>query len=60
MSMSTHSQWVDHTVTPPQALYDCGYSATDIIVTLFRVVRNSTTLNEFVKLEFLKVLTVFC
>ncbi len=27
----------------------------DIIVTLFRVVRSSTTLNEFVKLEFLKV-----
>jgi replication factor C subunit 2/4 len=31
-----------------------GYSASDIITILFRVVRNSATLNEFVKLEYIR------
>lgn len=39
-----------------QSLFDGGYSATDIITTLFRVVRNAD-LHEFVKLEFIKVRT---
>ncbi len=37
-----------------QALFNSGYSATDIITTLFRVVRN-TDMNEFLKLELIKV-----
>lgn len=37
-----------------QGLFDSGYSAIDIITTIFRVTRNST-IAEFVKLEFLKV-----
>jgi len=37
-----------------QSLFDAGYSSTDIITTLFRVVRN-TDMPEFLKLEFIKV-----
>lgn len=37
-----------------QALYDQGYSANDIIGTLFRVVRGNTALDEFMKLEMLR------
>lgn len=37
-----------------QQLYDSGYSSTDIIQTLFRVVRN-TDMPEFLKLEYIKV-----
>ena len=36
-------------------LCDLGYSATDIITTLFRVVRNYK-MQEFLKLEFIKVM----
>ena len=36
-------------------LCDLGYSATDIITTLFRVVRNYK-MQEFLKLEFIKVI----
>ena len=32
-----------------------GYSASDIITILFKVVRNSTSMHEFVKLEYIKV-----
>ena len=39
----------------PQALCDMGYSASDIITILFKVVRNSTSMHEFVKLEYIKV-----
>jgi replication factor C subunit 2/4 len=35
-------------------LCDLGYSASDIITTLFRVVRNYAQLHEFVKLEYIK------
>jgi replication factor C subunit 2/4 len=35
-------------------LYDLGYSPTDIITTLFRVVKNYD-MAEYLKLEFLKV-----
>lgn len=35
-------------------LCDTGYSAMDIITTLFRVARNTDNLQEFLKLEFLK------
>jgi replication factor C subunit 2/4 len=37
-----------------QKLFDDGYSATDIITTLFRIVRNAD-LQEWVKLEYIKV-----
>ena len=39
---------------PVQALCDLGYSAMDIITTVFRVVRNYD-MHEFLKLEFIKV-----
>lgn len=32
-----------------------GYSASDIITTLFRVVRNFGGMNEYLKLEYIKV-----
>lgn len=32
-----------------------GYSASDVVTTLFRVVRNYAALSEFVKLEYIKV-----
>lgn len=38
----------------PQQLVDLGYSAMDIITTVFRVAKNAD-LQEFVKLEFLRV-----
>lgn len=40
----------------PQKLWDSGYSALDIITTLFKVTRNATDMAEFMKLEFLKVI----
>ena len=47
----------DHRPWPAaQTLFDGGYSATDIITTLFRVVRNAE-LHEFVKLEYIKART---
>ena len=38
-----------------QKLFNDGYSATDIITTLFRIVRNAD-LQEWIKLEYIKVL----
>ncbi len=40
-----------------QGLLDMGYSSTDVISTIFRVVRNypADKMEEFVKLEFLRV-----
>ncbi len=38
-----------------QALCDMGYSASDIITTLFRVVKSSPGMNEYLKLEYIKV-----
>ena len=35
-------------------LYDLGYSPTDIITTLFRVIKNYD-MEEYLKLEFMKV-----
>jgi len=37
-----------------KALLDSGYSASDVITILFRVVRNAPNLHEFVKLEYIK------
>jgi Replication factor C C-terminal domain len=44
-----------------QSLLDMGYSATDVISTLFRVVRNypGEKMEEFIKLEFLRVRALF-
>ena len=36
-------------------LYDLGYSPTDIITTLFRIIKNYD-MAEFLKLEFMKVI----
>ncbi len=43
------------TVASVQRLCDQGFSASDIITILFRVVRNHNTLPEFLKLEYIKV-----
>lgn len=36
-------------------LWDKGYSAVDIVTTLFRVVKNMDGLHEYIKLEFIRV-----
>ncbi len=41
----------------PQKLFDAGYSSSDVITTLFRVVRN-TEMPEFLKLEYIKVTSI--
>ncbi len=43
--------WISRCV---QKLFNDGYSATDIITTLFRIVRNAD-LQEWIKLEYIKV-----
>ena len=45
---------IDNAYNIMKHLCDLGYSATDIITTLFRVVRNYK-MQEFLKLEFIKV-----
>lgn len=35
-------------------LYDLGYSPTDVITTLYRIIKNYS-MEEYLKLEFLKV-----
>lgn len=45
---------IDNACNIMKHLCDLGYSATDIITTLFRVVRNYK-MQEFLKLEFIKV-----
>jgi hypothetical protein len=47
----------DEACSSLKQLYDLGYSPTDIITTLFRVVKNYD-MAEYLKLEFLKVNTV--
>ena len=37
-------------------LWDQGYSAIDVVVTIFRVVKASDKMPEYTKLEFIKVL----
>ena len=38
-----------------QELWDQGYSAVDVVVTIFRVVKASDKMPEYTKLEFIKV-----
>jgi replication factor C subunit 2/4 len=45
---------IDDAYEGMRALADMGYSASDIITILFRVVRNNTAMNEFLKLEYIK------
>ncbi|KAG7669509.1 hypothetical protein Ndes2526B_g05849 [Nannochloris sp. 'desiccata'] len=45
---------IDDAYEGMRALCDMGYSASDIITILFRVVRNYGGLNEFLKLEYIK------
>lgn len=45
---------IDEAYEGMRGLCDMGYSASDIITILFRVVRNSASLNEFVKLEYIR------
>jgi hypothetical protein len=44
-----------HACAVVQALCDLGYSASDIITIFFRVVRNFPGMNEYLKLEYIKV-----
>lgn len=45
---------IDDAYEGMKALLDMGYSCSDIITILFRVVRNASNLHEFVKLEYIK------
>ncbi|PRW18302.1 Replication factor C subunit 2 [Chlorella sorokiniana] len=45
---------IDDAYEGMRALCDLGYSASDIITTLFRVVRNFGGMNEYLKLEYVK------
>lgn len=45
---------IDDAYTGLKQLYDLGYSATDIITTLFRVVKNYEMV-EYLKLEYIRV-----
>lgn len=44
----------DDACTGLKQLYDLGYSPTDIITTLFRIIKNYD-MAEYLKLEFMKV-----
>lgn len=50
---------IDDAYEGMRVLCDMGYSANDIITILFRVVRNYASMNEFLKLEFIKTIG-FC
>jgi len=45
---------IDHALEKLSELWTQGYSAVDIVTTLFRVVKNSTQLEEWLKLEFVR------
>jgi replication factor C subunit 2/4 len=49
----------DEACSGMKQLYDLGYSPTDIITTLFRVVKNYD-MAEYLKLEMLKVTSQLC
>lgn len=45
---------IDEAYDGMKALYDMGYSASDIITIMFRVVKNYPSMNEYLKLEYVK------
>ncbi|GAA5879838.1 hypothetical protein JCM3774_001398 [Rhodotorula dairenensis] len=45
---------VDPAMDALNELYTAGYSAVDIVVTLFRVTKGMDSLSEFIKLEFIR------
>lgn len=47
---------IDHALDKLSELWTQGYSALDIVTTLFRVVKNSNQLEEFMKLEVRRIL----
>lgn len=46
---------IDEALARVNALWDQGYSAVDIVVTVFRVVKGMEELPEYLKLEFIRV-----
>ena len=46
---------IDEAYDGMTSLYSMGYSASDIITIMFRVVKNYSAMNEFLKLEYIKV-----
>lgn len=46
---------VDDSLKALDELWSSGYSAVDIVSTIFRVVKNNDTMPEYRKLEFIKV-----
>jgi replication factor C subunit 2/4 len=46
---------IDAAMKKLQELWDHGYSAVDIVTTLFRVTKSSESLAEYLKLEFIRV-----
>lgn len=45
---------IDEAYDGMTSLYNMGYSASDIITIMFRVVKNYASMNEFLKLEYIK------
>ena len=48
---------IDTAMDKIQELWDQGYSAVDVVVTIFRVVKASDKMPEYTKLEFIKVVS---
>jgi replication factor C subunit 2/4 len=55
MIRSCHKGDIDTAMGKLQDLWDHGYSAVDIVTTLFRVTKTSEALTEYLKLEFIRV-----
>lgn len=55
MVKSAHEGKVDQAIETLEELWDKGYSAVDIISTMFRVTKSIDTFPEHVKLEYIKV-----
>jgi replication factor C subunit 2/4 len=45
---------IDEAYDGMKALFDMGYSASDVITIMFRVVKNYPSMNEYLKLEYIK------
>ena len=51
---------IDLALARIDSLWDQGYSAVDIVVTIFRVVKGMEELPEYTKLEFIRVSRLEC
>lgn len=60
MVKSCHEGKIDQAIDKLEELWDKGYSAVDIISTMFRVTKTIDTFSEHVKLEYIKVRVPIC